>query len=40
VLKIFKEIHAKGQTIVMVTHEAEYSKTADRVIEMKDGLIE
>lgn len=40
VLKIFKEIHAKGQTIVMVTHEAEYAKTADRIIEMKDGIIE
>jgi putative ABC transport system ATP-binding protein len=39
VLKIFKEIHAKGQTIVMVTHEAEYANTADRIIEMKDGVI-
>lgn len=40
VLKIFKEIHAKGQTIVMVTHEAEYAKTADRIIEMRDGVID
>ena len=39
VLKIFKEIHSKGQTIVMVTHEAEYANTADRIIEMKDGII-
>ncbi len=40
VLKIFKEIHTKGQTIVMVTHEEEYAKTADRIIEMRDGVIE
>ena len=39
VLKIFKEIHAKGQTIVMVTHEEEYAKTADRIIEMRDGIV-
>lgn len=39
VLKIFQEIHAKGQTIVMVTHEAEYAKVADRVITMIDGNV-
>lgn len=39
VLKIFQEIHAKGQTIVMVTHEAEYARVADRVITMVDGNI-
>jgi putative ABC transport system ATP-binding protein len=40
VLKIFQEIHAKGQTIVMVTHEAEYAKVADRVITMVDGNVQ
>jgi putative ABC transport system ATP-binding protein len=39
VLKIFQEIHTKGQTIVMVTHEAEYAKVADRVIMMVDGMV-
>ena len=39
VLQIFQDIHARGQTIVMVTHEAEYAKVADRIIEMQDGLV-
>ncbi len=39
ILKIFKELHKEGQTIVMVTHEKEYTSVADRVIEMKDGVI-
>jgi putative ABC transport system ATP-binding protein len=28
-----------GQTIVMVTHEREYAQSADRIINMADGLI-
>lgn len=40
ILDIFSELHAKGQTIIMVTHEEEYSSAADRVIVMKDGIIE
>src|SRR5574343_16913 len=32
VMEIFKELHAQGQTIVMVTHEEEYTREADRII--------
>lgn len=39
VLKIFQELHKQGQTIVMVTHEEEYSKVTDRTIFLKDGEI-
>lgn len=39
VLKIFQELHSQGQTIVMVTHEDEYGRVADRTIFLKDGQI-
>lgn len=39
VIDIFKELHKNGQTIVMVTHEEEYAKVADRIIYLKDGLV-
>lgn len=39
VLKIFLELHAQGQTIVMVTHEDEYGKATDRIIRLQDGQI-
>ena len=39
VINLLGEIHRSGQTIVMVTHEAEYTKDCNRIINMKDGRI-
>lgn len=39
VMNSFLELHSKGQTIVMVTHEAEYAKRATRIITLRDGAI-
>ena len=39
VVAIFKELHAAGQTIIMVTHEEEYAKAAERIITLDDGHV-
>ncbi len=39
VINIFKELHKEGQTIVMVTHEEEYGRVADRIVRLDDGKI-
>lgn len=39
VLDIFEELHQDGQTIVMVTHEKEYTNYCDRIIYMEDGKV-
>ncbi len=40
VLQILRDLNEKlGQTIVMITHDAEAASTASRVVEMKDGQI-
>ena len=40
IMQLFSEIHAKGNTIIMVTHEEDIAKYAHRVVRLRDGLIE
>lgn len=38
-LKLFHELHRRGITIVMVTHNTELASEANRIIKMKDGRV-
>lgn len=40
IMKVFDELHSEGQTIIMVTHELEVSEHAERVITLRDGMVE
>ncbi len=39
VMDIFAKLHQEKQTIIMVTHEEEYGKLADRIVRIDDGRI-
>lgn len=39
VMKLFQEVHKQGQTIIMVTHEEEYSSLSQRIVTLDDGKI-
>lgn len=40
IMALFQELHDKGNTIIMVTHEDDIAHYAHRIIRLRDGLIE
>ena len=39
IMDIFRKLHSEGQTIIMVTHETQYAKRADKIVKFDDGKI-
>ncbi len=40
IMGVFERLHAAGNTIVLVTHEADIAAYAHRVVSIRDGLVE
>jgi putative ABC transport system ATP-binding protein len=40
IMQVFGELHADGQTIIMVTHESDIAAHAARVVVLRDGQVE
>ncbi|TSJ40615.1 ABC transporter ATP-binding protein [Mucilaginibacter corticis] len=40
IMSLMEDIHAKGNTIILVTHEEDIAMHAHRIVRMRDGLVE
>jgi len=40
IMGLFNDLHAQGNTIILVTHEEDIARHAHRIIRVRDGLIE
>lgn len=40
IMALFNEIHSKGNTVILVTHEEDIAAHAHRIIRLRDGIIE
>ncbi len=40
IMRVFGELHAQGQTVILVTHEPDIAEHARRVIVLRDGKID
>ena len=39
VIELFRQLHATGRTIVLITHDVEVAEAADRQVHIRDGRI-
>ena len=39
-MDLFEALYAKGNTIIMVTHEEDIARYAHRIVRLRDGLVE
>jgi putative ABC transport system ATP-binding protein len=40
IMRVFADLHAAGQTVIMVTHEPDIAAHAERVVLLRDGRVE
>jgi putative ABC transport system ATP-binding protein len=40
IMRLFDRLHEQGQTIIMVTHEQDIAARAERLVTLRDGVIE
>ncbi|TAE37763.1 MAG: ABC transporter ATP-binding protein [Runella slithyformis] len=40
IMDLFDQLHSKGNTIVMVTHEEDIARYSHRIVRLRDGLVE
>ncbi len=40
IMKLISDIHMQGNTVVLVTHEEDIAQYAQRVVRLRDGIIE
>ena len=40
IMRVFADLHADGQTVIMVTHEPDIAAHAERVVVLRDGRVE
>jgi putative ABC transport system ATP-binding protein len=40
ILKVFDELHSRGKTLILVTHDQEVGRRAGRSVRLRDGLVD